>query len=42
MAARDVLVAATACSTGDQFVVADADFRTDAIEGRMTVTNLRD
>jgi predicted nucleic acid-binding protein len=41
MAARDLLVAATARSTGDQLVVADSDYQTDALEGRMTVTNLR-
>ena len=41
MAARDLFVPATARSTGDQLVVADSDYRTDALEGRMTVTNLR-
>lgn len=42
MAARDLLIAATARSTGDHLVVADRDFMTDALQGRMTVTNLRD
>lgn len=41
MAARDVLIAATARSTGDELVVTDADFETDALEEHMTVTNLR-
>lgn len=41
MATRDLLVAATARSTGDRLVVADADFETDALEDRVTVTNLR-
>jgi len=42
MAARDCLIAATARSTGDQLVVADADFQTDALESKIDVTNLRD
>lgn len=40
MAVRDLLVAATARSTGDHLVVADSDFETEALESRMTVTNL--
>ena len=42
MAARDCLIAATARSTGDHLVVADADFQTDALESKIDVTNLRD
>ena len=41
MAARDCIVAATARSTGDQLVVADADFQTDVLESKIEVTNLR-
>lgn len=41
MAARDLLVAATARSTGDELVVSDADFETDHLGDVMTVTNLR-
>ena len=41
MAARDCIVAATARSTGDQLVVADADFQTDILESKIEVTNLR-
>lgn len=41
LATVDVLVAATARSTGDELVVADDDFRTDVLEDVMTVTNLR-
>lgn len=41
MAARDVLVAATARSTGDELVVADSDFHTEALDDLMRVTNLR-
>lgn len=41
LAARDVMIAATARSTGDELVVTDADFETDALEQHMTVTNLR-
>lgn len=40
MAARDLLVAATARSAGDHLVVADVDFETDVLESHMTVTNL--
>ncbi|WP_123539176.1 PIN domain-containing protein [Halosimplex salinum] len=41
LATVDLLVAATARSTGDELVVADADFQTDALEDAMQVTNLR-
>lgn len=41
MAARDVLVAATARSTGSELVVADADFETRRLTGILDVTNLR-
>ena len=41
MAARDCIVAATARSTGDQLVVADADFQTDVLDSKIEVTNLR-
>lgn len=40
MAVRDLLVAATARSTGDHLIVADSDFETEVLEARMTVTNL--
>ena len=40
MAARDLLIAATAQSTGDHLVVADDDFETDALRSQMQVTNL--
>lgn len=42
MAVRDLLVAATARSTGDHLVVADSDFETDVLQSGMTVTNLDD
>ncbi|WP_440765523.1 PIN domain-containing protein [Natronorubrum sp. DTA7] len=42
MTARDLMVAATARTTGDQLVVADADFQTGVLEDTMQVTNLRD
>jgi hypothetical protein len=42
MGARDLLIAATARSTGDHLVVADDDFDTDALASRMQVTNLSD
>lgn len=42
MAARDLVIAATARSTGDHLVVADADFQTDVLTSKMTVTNLDD
>jgi predicted nucleic acid-binding protein len=41
MATRDLLVAATAKSTGDHLVVADSDFETDVLESHLEVTNLR-
>lgn len=41
MAVRDLMIAATARSTGDHFVVADSDFQTDVLEDKMQVTNLR-
>ena len=37
---RDAMVAATARSTGDEYVVADSDFETDPLEDVMEVTNL--
>lgn len=42
MAVRDLLIAATACSTGDHLVVTDSDFQTSVLESRISVTNLRD
>ncbi|WP_255193179.1 PIN domain-containing protein [Natronobeatus ordinarius] len=42
MAVRDLMIAATARSTGDHLVVADADFQTDALESKLRVTNCRD
>ncbi|QLH80546.1 PIN domain-containing protein [Halosimplex pelagicum] len=41
LATADLLIAATARSTGDELVVADGDFETDALEAVMQVTNLR-
>lgn len=41
LATADILIAATARSTGDELVVADADFQTDVLQDHMTVTNLR-
>ena len=41
MAARDLLIAATARSTGDELVVADDDFESDCLTEMMDVTNLR-
>jgi len=41
MTVRDLMIAATARSTGDQLVVADSDFQTDALESKLRVTNLR-
>nr|WP_281063868.1 PIN domain-containing protein [Halarchaeum solikamskense] len=41
MAARDLLIAATARSTGDELIVADADFETGLLTDVMDVTNLR-
>ena len=40
MAVRDLLVAATARSTGAELVVADSDFETEQLRDLMTVTNL--
>ena len=42
MGVRDLMIAATARSTGDHLVVADSDFQTDALESKMQVTNLRE
>ncbi|MFW6321309.1 MAG: PIN domain-containing protein [Halohasta sp.] len=41
MAVRDLMIAATARSTGDHLVVADADFQTRVLESKLPVTNLR-
>ncbi|WP_251343103.1 PIN domain-containing protein [Haloplanus halophilus] len=41
MAARDLLIAATARSTGDELIVADSDFETRHLSDVMDVTNLR-
>ncbi|MFB6108433.1 MAG: PIN domain-containing protein [Haloplanus sp.] len=41
LAARDLLIAATARSAGDELVVSDRDFRTDHLSELMDVTNLR-
>jgi hypothetical protein len=37
---RDAMIAATARSTGDEYVVADSDFETESLEDVMVVTNL--
>jgi predicted nucleic acid-binding protein len=37
---RDAMIAATARSTGDEYVVADSDFETASLENVMNVTNL--
>ena len=37
---RDAMVAATARSTGNEYVVADSDFEVQPLEERMDVTNL--
>jgi hypothetical protein len=42
MATRDLLIAATARSTGAELVVADSDFETETLENVLDVTNLRD
>jgi predicted nucleic acid-binding protein len=42
MAARDLLIAATARSTGAELIVADDDFETRLLTELMDVTNLRD
>jgi predicted nucleic acid-binding protein len=41
LATVDLLIAATARTTGDELVVADSDFQTEALEDVMQVTNLR-
>ena len=41
MPARDLLIAATARSTGDELVVADNDSETDLLTEMIDVTNLR-
>lgn len=41
MPARDLMIAASARSTGDELVVADSDFRTDTLADYMSVTTLR-
>ena len=41
MAARDLLIAATARSTGDELIVADGDFETQLLTDLVDVTNLR-
>ena len=40
MAVRDLLIAATARSTGAELVVTDADFETSYLQGFVDVTNL--
>jgi hypothetical protein len=37
---RDAMIAATARSTGDEYVVADSDFETEPLEDVMEVANL--
>ncbi|MFC6764838.1 PIN domain-containing protein [Natrinema soli] len=37
---RDAMIAATARSTGDEYVVADSDFETAPLEDVMEITNL--
>lgn len=39
-AARDLLIAATARSTGDELVVCECDFETVHLSGMMDVTNI--
>lgn len=41
MATRDLLIAATPRSTGDELVIADRNFETRLLTGMMDVTNLR-
>ncbi|MDT3434618.1 PIN domain-containing protein [Haloarcula sp. 1CSR25-25] len=41
LATTDMLIAATARSTGDELVVADSDFETEILQTVMEVTNLR-
>lgn len=38
IAVRDLLIAATARSTGAELVVTDSDFETDVLDSYMTVT----
>jgi predicted nucleic acid-binding protein len=40
LSARDAMIAATARSTGDKYVVADSDFETEPLEAHMDVVNL--
>ena len=40
--ARDLMIAASARSTGDELVVTDSDFQTSVLEDHLTVTNLRE
>lgn len=40
LATTDMLIAATARSTGDELVVADSDFQTDVLQNVMQVTNM--
>jgi len=39
---RDAMIAATARSTGDEYVVADSDFEVQPLDDAMDVTNLQD
>jgi len=41
LAPRDMMIAATARSTGDEFAVSDSDFQTDILEDYIRVINLR-
>lgn len=42
LATRDAMIAATARSTGDEYVVADSDFETNPLEDVMDIRNLGD
>ncbi|QSG11710.1 PIN domain containing protein [Halapricum desulfuricans] len=42
LAARDMMIAATARSTGAELVVADSDFEVASLESHVAVRNLRD
>jgi predicted nucleic acid-binding protein len=42
LSARDAMIAATARSTGDEYVVADSDFDITPLTDHMAVTNLAD
>jgi predicted nucleic acid-binding protein len=42
MSMRDLMIATTARSTGDELVVADTDFQKEALEEHMDVRNLLD